>query len=154
MKPPAEKVISLSLISTVSTGILTSIHHANEIGFGAVVLAMVVVVLPMLSLRRFRRTGSKLALWVYRLLTAWLVVGFGLVDGFWNHTTKPLGFQLHALLALHGGGTTTMKKAVEGNFIHEGTGILTFIAAMFAMYYGFKFIRVSGQSEITNLQNI
>jgi len=152
MKSPAEKVMSLSLISTVSTGILTSIHHAYEMGFGAVVLALVVVVLPMLSLRRFRRTGSKVALWVYRLLTAWLVVGFGLIDGFWNHAIKPLGFQLHALLALHG-GTTTVKKTAEGDFIHEGTGVLTFLAAMFAMYYGFKFIRASRQSEITKLQN-
>jgi len=152
MKSVTEKVMTLSLVSTVLTGILTSIHHVYEIGFGAIILALVVVVLPMLSMWRFRQTGSRVALWVYRLLTAWLVIGFGLVDGLWNHTIKPLGFQLHALLSLHGGGTKAVEKAVDGNFIYEGAGILTFVASMFAAYYGYKFIRTSKQSEITSVE--
>lgn len=149
MKSVTEKFMSLSLISTVSTGILTSVHHVYEIGFGAILLALVVVVLPMLSMRWFKQTGSRAALWAYRLLAAWLVIGFGLVDGLWNHTIKPLGFQLHALFSLHGGGTNSVERASEWNFIHEGTGVLTFVASMFAAYYGYKFIRTSRQSEIT-----
>jgi hypothetical protein len=150
MKQSMEKVASLSLISTVTTGVLTSIHHVYEIGFGATMLALVVMVLPVLSMRQFRQTGSKVALWVYRLLNVWLVIGFGLVDGFWQHTIKPLGFQLHALMSLHGVATPPVEKAIGGNPIHEGTGILTFIAAMFAAYYGYKLIHATRQSAITS----
>jgi hypothetical protein len=153
MKSTADKFTTLSLVSTVSTGILTSVHHVYDIGFGGIILALVVVALPMLSMRQFRQRGSKVALWVYRLLTAWLVFGFGLVDGLWNHIIRPLGFQLQALLSFHGGGTKAVEKAVEWNFIYEGTGILTFVASMFAAYYGYKFIRTSRQPVNTGAQD-
>jgi len=149
MKPSVKKVAILSLTSTVTTGVLTSIHHVYEIGFGAIMIALVVVVLPILSMRRLWQTGSKVALWAYQLLITWIVIGFGLVDGFWQHTIKPLGFQLHALMSLHGGTTPAVKKAIIGNPIHEGTGVLTFVAAMLAAYYGYKFIQATRQSTIT-----
>ena len=149
MKSATEQAMTASLTSTLLTGILTSVHHAYEIGYGAIVLALFVVVLPALSVQRYRQTGSRIALWVYGLLTAWLVVGFGLVDGFWNHTVKLLGLQLHALLSFHGGGAHGVQKAVMGNLVHEGTGILTFIIGTVAAYAGYKFMRLTRQSGMT-----
>ncbi|MBI3586211.1 MAG: hypothetical protein HY088_03670 [Ignavibacteriales bacterium] len=147
------KYASLSLVSTIVTATLTSIHHAYEIGFAAVILVLLFIVSPALLMRGFRNTGKKGFLWAYGLLSTWLVVGLGLVDGLWNHIIRPLGFQLHALLSLHSGGTKVVEKAFEGNFIYEGTGMLTFVASMVAAYYGYKFIRMSRQSEITSVQN-
>lgn len=104
-------------------------------------------------MRRFRTTGNKTSLWAYGFLNTWLVVGFGFVDGFWNHTVKLIGFQLHSLLSLHGGVTNTVEKSFEGNLIYQATGILTFVASIFAAYYGYKFIRIGMQSKITSTQN-
>jgi len=99
-------------------------------------------------MRWFRNTGNRVSLWIYGLLNVWLVVGLGLVDGFWNHTLKPIGFQIQALIAFHGGGTVTGEKAFEGNIIYEVTGLLTFVAGMFAAYYGIKFIQTNRNSII------
>lgn len=159
MKPATEKYATRSLVSTLLTGILTSGHHAYEIGYKALVLALVIVVLPALSMRRFRQTGSKAALWVYRLLTAWLVIGFGLADGLWNHLIKTLGFY-YVLLPAHGGDAKLVERTFSilppevGNFLFEGTGILTFVAGLFAAYYGYKFAQQRKQFETTNIQNI
>lgn len=153
MKQASNKYASLSLMSTIVTASLTSIHHAYEIGFAAVILVLLFIVAPIVLMRGFRNTGTKGFLWAYGLLNTWLVVGLGLVDGLWNHTIRPLGVQLHTLLSLHGGGTKVVEKAFEGNFIYEGTGVLTFIASMFAAYYGYKFIRMSRQFDITDIQN-
>lgn len=157
MKQAPNKYASVSLISTIVTATLTCIHHSYEIGFYAVILVLLFIASPTLLMRWLRNTGNKGDLWAYGLLNAWLVLGLGLVDGLWNHTIRPLGFQLHALLSFHGGGTKvvekTVEKAFEGNFIYEGTGILTFVASMFAAYYAYKFIRISKQSGIISAQN-
>jgi len=143
MKPAHNKYESLSLISIIITGMFTSIHHTYEIGAHAIILVLLFMVLPALLMRWFRNTVNRVSLWIYGLLNVWLVVGLGLVDGFWNHTLKPIGFQIQALVALHGGGTVTGEKAFEGNIIYEVTGILTFVAGMFAAYYGIKFIQTN-----------
>ena len=148
MKPARNKYESLSLISIIITGMFTSIHHTYEIGAHAIFLVLLFMVLPALLMRWFRNTGNRVSLWIYGLLNAWLVVGLGLVDGFWNHTIKPIGFQIQALIAFHGGGTVAGEKTFEGNIIYEVTGVLTFVAGMFAAYYGIKFIQANRNSMI------
>ena len=150
MKHALNKYASLSLISIIATAVLTSIHHFYEVGFLAVVLVLLFIGSPILLMQQFRNTERKVFLWLYGLLNTWLVIGLGLVDGLFNHTFKLLSFQVHTLLALHGGSTKTVEKAFEGNLIYEGTGILTFIASMFAAYYGYKFIQSIRQSETTS----
>lgn len=140
----------LSLISVIATAVFTSIHHVYEIGFLAVALVLLFIVSPILLMQQYRKTGKKVFLWLYGLLNTWLVIGFGLVDGLFNHTLKLLSFQVHALLALHGGSTKAVEKAFEGNLIYEGTGVLTFVAGIFAAYYGYKFIRTNKQSKSTS----
>lgn len=153
MKHAINKYVKLSLISTIITATFTIIHHSYEIGFLAIFLVFLFVVFPTLLMQQFRNTGKKVFLWVYGLLNTWFVIGLGLIDGLFNHTIKLLSFQVHALLALHGGGTKVVEKAFEGNLIYQGTGVLTFVASIFAAYYGYKFIRTSWQSELTSEQS-
>lgn len=147
MKHARSKYASLSLMSTILTGAFTSIHHVYEIGSLAIVLVLLFVVTPALLMRWFRNTENRISLLAYGFLTAWLVVGLGVVDGLWNHILRPLSLQFHALVAFHGGGTTAVAATVERHLLHEVTGILTFVASSFAAYYGYKFIRMSRQSE-------
>lgn len=148
MELAQNKYVTPSLVSTIITGVFTSIHHTYEIGAHAIILVLLFIVTPTLLMRWFRNTGNRVSLWIYGLLYAWLVVGLGLVDGFWNHTLKPIGFQIQALIAFHGGGTVTGEKVFEGNIIYEVTGLLTFVAGMFAAYYGIKFIQTNRNSII------
>ncbi|NJD22619.1 MAG: hypothetical protein FIA82_08125 [Melioribacter sp.] len=153
MKHTSPKYASQSLMSIIATAVFTSIHHFYEIRFLAVVLVLLFIGSPILLMQQFRNTRKRVFLWIYGILGIWLVIGLGLVDGLFNHTMKLLSLQVHALLALHGGGTKAVEKAFEGNLIYQGTGVLTFVAGMFAAYYGYKFIRTSMQSNSTSEQN-
>lgn len=153
MKQSQNKYASLSLISTIVAGTFTSIHHVFEIGYLAVILVLLFIVTPTLLMQWFRKTGSKVTLWVYGILITWFVVGLGLIDGLFNHTVKIIGFYFNALLSFHGGGTAGSEKTLEGNFIFQFTGMLTFFAGIFVAYYGYKFIRTSRRSRITSEQN-
>ncbi|MBI3787083.1 MAG: hypothetical protein HY276_02400 [Ignavibacteriales bacterium] len=147
------KYASLSLTSTIITATFAATHHVYEVGFHAIFLVIIFMVLHALLMRWFKRTEKKSSLWAYGLLNTWLVVGFGLVDGLWNHILRPLGFSLHALMSLHGGGSPAVEKAFEGSFIYEVAGALTFIASMFAAYYAYKFIQTARRSRTTSEQN-
>lgn len=150
MKQALNKYASASLISIITTAAFTSVHHFYEIGFLAIVPVLLFIVSPILLMRRFGNIGAKIYLCIYGFLNVWLVVGLGIVDGLFNHTAKLFTSQVHALFALHGEGTKAVEKTFEGNLIYEGTGVLTFIASMFAVYYGYKFIRTSMQPNSTN----
>lgn len=153
MKHAPQKYASQSLMSIIATAVFTSIHHFYEIRFLAVVLVLLFIGSPILLMQQFINSRKRLFLWIYGILSIWLVIGLGLVDGLFNHTMKLLSFQVHTLLALHGGGTKAVEKAFEGNLIYQGTGVLTFVASMFAAYYGYKFVRTSMQSNSTSEQN-
>ena len=153
MKQALNKYASPSLISVIVTAVFTSLHHFYEIGFLAVVLVLLFIISPTLLMQQFRNTRKRVFLWIYGILSIWLVIGLGLVDGLFNHTIKLLSSQVHALLALHGGGTKAVEKTFEGNLIYQSTGVLTFVASMFAVYYGYKFIRTSMRSNSTSEQN-
>jgi hypothetical protein len=153
MKQEHNKYESLSLMSTILTATFSSIHHAYEIGFHAIILVVLFIVAPILLIRWIRNTDNKGALLIYGLLNAWLVVGLGLVDGLWNHILKPLSSQLQAFTAFHGGDTKTVENIAEGSFMYQATGVLTFIASIFAAYYSYKFIQLIRQSKHTNTEN-
>ena len=150
MKQLQNKYGTLSLVSIVITGALTSIHHFYEIGFYAVILALLFIVIPFVLMQRFRKTGNKTALWIYGLLNTWLVFGLGLVDGLWNHIIRPLGFQIHSLLSFHS-GMKLVEQIGGGTPLYEFTGIATFVASMFAAYYGYKFIKSNRELHGKNL---
>ena len=141
----ANQYIRLSLVSITLTAALTSIHHIYRLGLELLVPALIVTILPYLLMRWFMQTGNKGALWAYGLLTALIVIWFGIIDGFLDHVMKALGFQNTTFLP---GSEAKVVKTVfslwspeAGNFFYEWTGILTFIVGVFAVYYYYKFLQ-------------
>src|SRR5262245_42969048 len=146
---------TLSLISITLTSIITAIHHIYRLGLDLLLPAAIIVLLPYVLMRWFKQTGNKAALWAYGLLTSLIVVWFGIIDGFLDHVMKALGLQNTTFLP---GGEAEVVKTVfslwspeAGYVFYEGTGILTFIASVFAVYYGYRFIQAQRSSKmITN----
>jgi hypothetical protein len=132
------KYAKLSLVSIMLAGIFASIHNYYEMGSHALILMSLIVILPIILIFWFKYTKSKVALSIYGLISVWIVIGFGLVDGLFKHTLKILsGYGLVFLKNLHGGNI----PLPQFNIIFEGTALLTFIASIFVAYYSYKFIK-------------
>jgi hypothetical protein len=142
---------TLSLVSITLTSIITDIHHIYRLGFAVLLPAALIVVLPYVLMRWYKHTGKKAALWAYGSLTSVIVVWFGVIDGFLDHVMKALGLQNTTFLP---GGEAEVVKTVfslwspeAGNIFYEGSGIFTFIASVFAIYYTFRFIQAQRSSR-------
>lgn len=130
----------LSLAGISTTVILASITHAYEFGFRAFIAGFIVIALLCGMNVLFRRTRSKFFLVFYGLLNAWVIIGFGLINGFWNHAVKVF------LNLLHNGYLPPFLAKLFmtpqiGSFFLESVGILTFVMSIFAAYYGYRFIK-------------
>lgn len=131
---------SRSLWSVTATVILASITHAYEFGAPAFVAGAIVIAILVALSNHYRRTGNRPALVVYGLLNLWVVVGFGIVGGLWNHAVKV------AISSANGGapppslGRFFMSPDL-GSATYETVGILTFGASMFAAYFGYRLAR-------------
>ena len=122
----------LSVITITLTGILTSLHHLYRFGFEVIVPAGIVIALPYLLMRWFWRGGRWLAFAAYGIFSALIILWFGISDGFLDHTVKLFGgTPIHFL----------PESPIVGDLLYETTGILSFVASMFAAYYLYKFIR-------------
>jgi hypothetical protein len=138
------KYAQLSLASITLTVAFTAVHHIYRLGYGFLIPSALLLFLPYLLMRWFRQSGNKAGLWAYGVLNGLIIVWFGLIDGFLDHVLKALSFQ--NLTFLPGGEAEVVPTALSlwsaeaGNFFYEGTGVLTFFAAVFAVYYGYKFI--------------
>lgn len=75
-----------SLTSLSIAASIVAIHHVLELGLMGVVIAVVFLVGGYGVLAWFKRSGGRGALIVYALLNVWLIVGFGLLHGFVEHT--------------------------------------------------------------------
>jgi hypothetical protein len=128
-----------SLISIIFTVILASVTHAYQFGYRAFVAGgILIIILGMLNIF-YQRNKNKMLIVLYALLNAWVIVGFGIINGFWNHAFKVF------LTYLHNGYLPPLLAGLFldpkiGSVFFEGTGILTFVASMFATYYIFKMI--------------
>src|SRR5437762_11150519 len=129
------KYARLSLAAVLATSLMTTIHHYYRMGFFTLFLGLATIGLPLALLLSFRRTKSPLALLGYGLVSTWIIVGFGLIDGMWKSTFKI--FLGNFLLANYG---QYFSWAPIGSFPFEATGILASISSIFAAYYTFKFI--------------
>ena len=143
---------TLSLASITLTAAITSIHHIYRLGLGLLIPAIIIVLLPPILMRWFTHTGNKGVLWAYGLLNMLIFVWFGVIDGLLDHVVKALGFQNMTFLP---GGDAEVVKTVfslwspeAGNFFYEWTGILTFIASVFAVYYCYQFIQTQRSSRM------
>jgi hypothetical protein len=131
-----------SLVSVELVALLTSVHHLHELGIGFLVPALILIIMPPILIWRFSRKPSKPLLWSYGIFVALMVIGFGLQDGFLNHTINDIVFYLN------NSDRGFMAESYPffppiGSIFHEVTGFLTFVAAVFAVYYTYKFIASS-----------
>lgn len=138
-----------SLLSITLTVILATGTHAYEFGYRAFIAGLIIICVFCILNIRFRRTKNKTLLLIYELLNAWIIIGFGVVNGLWNHAFKVF------LKYLHGGSLPPLLARLfanpqTGSFFYESAAILTFAAGMFAAYYGFKLIekRSNDNAEI------
>jgi hypothetical protein len=145
---------NISLVSITLTGIITTLHHVYKLGFHLLVPGAAIILLPYLLMLWFKRTGNKGTLWAYGLLNAFVILGLGFGDGLLKHTvlfSKTLAYNI--LLPLHGGDPKVVEQVfsllppASVDAFYESTGVLTFIASLFALYYGYKFIQGMWKNE-------
>lgn len=131
---------SRSLLSIAVTASLAAITHAYDFGIPAFIVGAVIIATLIALSRRYRRTGSRPAVVLYGLLSLWIIGGFGLVGGFWNHAVKG------TLMAANGGA---LPSGLEPLFMSPDLGppvyevgyILLFAASALAAYLGYRFVR-------------
>src|SRR4051794_24250159 len=113
----------LSLFTALATSAATTFHHYYRMGFFTLLLGLVTIGLPLAAMLWFRRTRSSAALLAYTLVSGWIIVGFGLIDGMWKSTLKI--FLGNFLLADYG---QYFSWAPVGSFPFEASGILASIS--------------------------
>lgn len=131
---------NLSLISTTLAVLLGSISHAYYFGHIAFTVGIVFILILSILFFAYKRYANKFILFFYLLLNVFVVVGFGIIDGFWNHAIKV------GLTYLHGGQLPPLfiglfQNPEIGTFFQESVGVLTFLASMFSVYYGLKLVQ-------------
>ncbi len=133
---PTHRYARLSLAAVLITSLMTTIHHYYRMGFFTLVLGAVTIGLPIATILWFRTTRNAVALVAYGLVSGWVIVGFGLIDGLWKSTLKL--FLGNFLLADYG---QYFSWEPVGNFPFEATGILASISSLYALGYTLAFIR-------------
>lgn len=126
-----------SLVGIEALSLLTSIHHLDELGVSFLVPAVLLVSLPVFLMWWSLKHRSRVARLSYGILVTLIVLGFGLQDGLWNHTVKMTVFFLRGADRAEMAG---LPFPAVGSVFHEVTGVLTFVAAIFAAYFGYQYI--------------
>lgn len=128
---------NLSLLSIILTVILAAITHAYEFGYRAFVAGGILIIILGVLNMFYRRAKNKMIFILYAFLNAWVIIGFGIINGFWNHAFKVF------LNYLHNGYLPPFLARLfsdpeVGSSLLEGSGVLTFVASMVATYYIFQ----------------
>jgi hypothetical protein len=164
------------MFSIAATLVLASITHAHYFGYQAfvafIIIAVVSVVLNTLSPK-----GNNRVLHVFSgLFNAWIIIGVGILNGFWNHLVKVLLTLLYvgqlppslgklftwykpgsAVFAEHTKHTYSYLPASLaglltnprfGSFISESAAILSFVTSMFALNYLYKIIKLTWAARL------
>ena len=131
---PVHTSARLSLLSIELTAAVTTVHHLYKLGLGAFGLGTVLIGFPIAFLLWFRSTKRGLPLILYGLVNLWIIIGFGIVDGFWDSTIK-VYFANYFFTS-----SRYFIRLPLGSYLFEVTGVLTFVASLFAAYYSYKFI--------------
>lgn len=137
---PSGSTFAASRWSISTTVGLAAITHAYEFGAVAFGVGAVVIATLFASSGHYRRTGHRLGLGLYGLLNLWIIGGFGLVGGLWNHAVK---------VAVSGANGGVLPRSLErffmspdlGGATYEIVGILTFGASLCAVYFGYRYAR-------------
>src|SRR3989442_6598176 len=124
----------LSLISVMLTAAAIAVNHTYTLGAMALVLGALLLIAPASLLIWFTRSGSRAAYAGYLLIAAWIVVGFGLLKGFWGITLRVF---LGTLLASR---STAFPRPVIGAFGFEMSGVAMFIGSVLVLYYATRLL--------------
>jgi hypothetical protein len=130
-----------SLLGIEALALLTSIHHLEEFGVSFLLPAVLLVSLPLVLTWWVLKQPSRAARLSYVTLLTLVIVGFGVLDGLWNHTVKMVVFFLRGADRANMAG---LPFPPVGSVFHEVTGPLPFVAAIFAAYFGYQFITGAG----------
>lgn len=133
-------IAKLSLLSIALTVILASITYAYKFGYRSFIAGFILIALLCAFNILYRRTRNKVFLVFYGLLNAWVIVGFGLFNGFWNHAFKVFLNYLHNGFLPPFLAKLFMTPQI-GSLFYEGVGVLTFIMSILAAYYGYKLVK-------------
>jgi hypothetical protein len=129
----------LSLTSIEALAVLTSVHHLDELGIMFLGPALIVVIVPLVLIWQWARKPGRPLLWAYGVYLTLMILGFGLYDGFWNHTLKI------SIFFLQGAHRNLMATSFPFfppfvSIFHEVTGVLTFLVTLYAAYLGYRFL--------------
>lgn len=136
--------LKLSLISISLMGIVTTIHHAFRMGVGVTLPFSIMTALPFLLFQWYRQSKKNFILWLYVSWNVLFWLGFAFFDGFLDHVLKAVGIENVTFLP---GSEAEVVETVfhlwspeAGHIFYEGTGIITTIVGIFALYYTIRFI--------------
>jgi hypothetical protein len=131
-----------SLLGIEALLLLTSIHHLEELGISFLLPAVFLVGLPPILMWWVLKQPSRAARLGYGTFVALVIIGFGLGDGLWNHTVKMTVFFLRGADRANMAG---LPFPPVGSVFHEVTGVLAFVAAIFAASFGYQFLTNTGK---------
>lgn len=126
--------IRLSLASVILTALAITFNHTYTLGAAALVLGAALIAVPVALAVWFSRSGSRTAYAGYLLMTAWIVVGFGLMKGLWGTTLRVFEGTLLA------SRSAAFPRPPIGTLGFEMSGILMFIGSVFVLYYTSRLI--------------
>lgn len=144
---------SLSLFFCLMMSFITLVHHVHSglilhPGSGAfhVVWIEILLIPPIIaSMIVFLRSGSRIAFWLYLFIAFLGFIFVGLFEGGWNHTAK-----LIAYLRIDNPDVKMAEILPPDNlhlWFYEITGVATFISAMLATWFSWKFYMTVSRSD-------
>jgi hypothetical protein len=129
----------LSLLATLLTVAFAVVVHFAESGSAVILVGFILSALFTALWLAIRKTGSGMAAAAYGILSLVPVLGFGIVNGFWNHLVKLL------LVSLHGGALPPLMAGLFlspnlGSPLVEILGVLMFPTAIVAGIASARFL--------------
>jgi ABC-type branched-subunit amino acid transport system substrate-binding protein len=122
------------LASVIATAVAIAINHWFVLGRSAFALAAALILLALGVSAWLRTSQRPVAIAAFSLLNAWIVIGFGLMKGFWATTLKV--FVATALAQI----STAFPKPAVGPTTQELSGVLMFLGSLFVAHYAFEII--------------
>jgi hypothetical protein len=130
--------LNRSIISIFLTGLLTAINHYGELNILAfIIFPLLFIILPIGLLEIYKRNENKNAYKGFLVVTIFMIVGAGILRGFFLNTFKVLAtYVLSPLAKLHGGVFSVNMSPIDP--FYDGTGVLLFLSSMVLAYYIYR----------------
>lgn len=133
-----------ALAAITAAGLMTTIHHVYRLGLEVLIPFTIITLLPFLMLYLHQRLNRRWLAWGFGAVNTFIFIWFGFVDGFLDHVLKVLGFQ--NVTFLEGSDAEIVETVFSlwspeaGYAFYEGTGVITFVLSVAAMYYTYRML--------------